>query len=255
MNTILSVISTEAFVLAMLVGLFAGVVKGVVGFAMPTILISGLTLFLPPEIALAGLILPTLATNGVQALRQGFAQAWASMKRFKAFLIAGAVLLIVSAQLVSTLSAEMMFLIIGVSITVFALIQIFGWQPHIPEKSNVLEASIGAFAGFIGGMSGVWGPPTVAYLTAINTPKAEQMRVQGVIYGLGAVLLFFAHLKSGIVNAQTLPFSALLVLPAVLGMMVGFRLQDRIDQKQFKRLTLFVLLVGGVNLIRRGMMG
>lgn len=255
MDTILSVISPQAFVLAMLVGLFAGVVKGLVGFAMPTVLISGLTLFLPPEIALAGLILPTLATNGVQALRQGVGQAWASMRRFRAFLIAGAILLIISAQLVSVVSAQVMFLIIGLSITVFASIQILGWQPHVPEKSNVIEALIGAFAGFIGGMSGVWGPPTVAYLTAINTPKVEQMRVQGVIYGLGAALLFFAHLKSGIVNAQTLPFSAMLVVPAVLGMMVGFKLQDHIDQKQFKRLTLFVLLMGGVNLIRRGVMG
>ena len=38
-------------------------------------------------------------------------------------------------------------------------------------------------------------------------------------------------------------------------MTVGFRLQDQINQKQFKRLTLFVLLVGGLNLIRRGVMG
>ena len=255
MDTVFSVISPQAFAWAMLVGLFAGVVKGLVGFAMPTVLISGLSIFLPPEIALAGLILPTLVTNGVQALRQGFRQAWHAIRRFRIFLIVGAIVLVTSAQLVRVMSAEVMFLILGVSITVFVLLQILGWQPHIPEKSAPLEATVGAFAGFIGGLSGVWGPPTVAYLTAIDTPKLEQMRVQGVIYGLGAVLLFAAHLKSGIVNMQTIPFSAALVVPAVLGMTVGFRLQDQIDQKQFKRLTLFVLLVGGLNLIRRGVMG
>jgi len=95
----------------------------------------------------------------------------------------------------------------------------------------------------------------VAYLTAINTPKAEQMRVQGVIFGMGAVVLFFAHIKSGIVSAQTMPFSAMLVVPAVIGMMMGQRLQDRIEQAMFKRLTLIVLLVGGLNLIRKGVMG
>ena len=52
------------------VALFAGLVKGVVGFAMPTILISGLTFVLAPEQALAALIVPTLVTNGWQALRQ-----------------------------------------------------------------------------------------------------------------------------------------------------------------------------------------
>jgi len=135
------------------------------------------------------------------------------------------------------------------------VMQLAGWAPKVPEKSMRIEASVGAFAGFIGGLSGIWGPPTVAYLTAINTPKAEQMRVQGVIFGMGAVVLFFAHIKSGIVSAQTMPFSAMLVVPAVIGMMMGQRLQDRIEQAMFKRLTLIVLLVGGLNLIRKGVMG
>lgn len=89
----------------------------------------------------------------------------------------------------------------------------------------------------------------------MNTPKAEQMRVQGVIFGLGAVALFFAHIQSGVVTWATIPFSALLVVPAVAGVLLGFRLQDRIDQKQFKHLTLIVLFLGGLNLIRRGIMG
>jgi uncharacterized protein len=38
-------------------------------------------------------------------------------------------------------------------------------------------------------------------------------------------------------------------------MMMGQRLQDRIEQAMFKRLTLIVLLVGGLNLIRKGVMG
>ena len=59
--------------LAMLVTLVAGFVKGAVGFATPTIMISGLGSFLAPEIALAGLILPTLVNNVMQALRQAWA--------------------------------------------------------------------------------------------------------------------------------------------------------------------------------------
>jgi len=76
-----------------------------------------------------------------------------------------------------------------------------------------------------------------------------------VIFGMGAVVLFFAHIKSGIVSTQTMPFSAVLVVPAVIGMMLGQRLQDRIEQAAFKRLTLIVLLIGGLNLIRKGVMG
>lgn len=255
MDSIFALMTPTLFALSLAVGLVAGMIKGLVGFAMPTVLISGLSMFLPPEIALAGLILPTLVTNGLQALRQGFGQALASLKRFRVFLGVGAIMLIGSAQLVRVLSADVMFVIIGGSVTAFAVMQLGGWAPKVPEKSLRIEVGVGAFAGFIGGLSGIWGPPTVAYLTAINTPKAEQMRVQGVIFGMGALVLLFAHIKSGIVSPQTMPFSAVLVLPAVIGMMMGQRLQDRIEQATFKRLTLIVLLLGGLNLIRKGVMG
>ena len=94
-----------------------------------------------------------------------------------------------------------------------------------------------------------------AYLTALETPKKEQIRVQGVIYGLGAVALFFAHIASGVINTQTLPFSIALVPTALAGMWIGFRVQDRIDQAAFRKATLVVLLVAGGNLVRRGLMG
>ena len=88
--------------------------------------------------------------------------------------------------------------------------------------------------------------------TALDTPKQEQMRIQGVIYGLGAVFLLIAHTGSGVMRAETVPLSAAMVLPALVGMWIGGRLQDRIDQRAFRRATLAVLLIAGLNLVRRG---
>lgn len=255
MDILLSLLTPATLALALFVTFFAGVVKGMVGFAMPMIMISGLSSFLSPELALAALILPTLATNGVQALRQGPAQAIASVRKFWVFLSIGFVFLVGSAQLVTMLPQNVLFLLIGAPITLFVLMQLFGWKAQLPGQSARVEVITGAFAGFVGGLSGVWGPPTVAYLTAINTPKQEQIRVQGVIYGLGAVALLAAHLKSGVIRLDTLPFSVLMMVPALGGMMIGFRLQDRIDQATFKRATLFVLLIAGLNLMRRGLLG
>jgi uncharacterized membrane protein YfcA len=95
----------------------------------------------------------------------------------------------------------------------------------------------------------------VLYLLALNTPRERQMAVQGVIYGLGSVMLLAGHLKSGILTPETWGFSAILVLPALAGMWLGFRLGDRFDQERFRRVTLLVLIVAGTNLIRRGVIG
>ena len=243
-------------VMAALITLFAGVVKGAVGFAMPMIMISGISSVLPAETALAMLILPTVLTNVTQALRQGWREAWASVRRFKVYLMVGGVFLVIGAQLVPYLPSHILLLIIGVPVTIFALMQLFGVTFVIASENRIkAEGMIASLAGFIGGMSGVWGPLTVAYLTATNTPKQEQVRVQGVIYGLGAVLLFLAHLQTGVVSMRTLPASALMLIPAGIGMLIGFAIQDRLDQAKFKKATLVVLVVAGLNLVRRGLMG
>ena len=70
-------------------------------------------------------------------------------------------------------------------------------------------------------------------------------------YGLGAVALVAAHTLSGVLNAQTVKFSALMLVPALLGMWVGMRIHDRIDQTTFRRITLWVLLIAALNLLRR----
>ncbi len=238
--------------LVFLVALVAGMVKGLVGFAMPMVMIAGLSSVMSPELALGALIIPTLVTNGMQAFRQGLSAALASVYRFRAFLMIGFVCLVLSAQMVRVLPQDTLLMLIGIPITGFALFQLLGPELKLNAHSTRVELGVGAFAGLIGGFSGVWGPPTVAYLTALGTEKTEQMRVQGVIYGAGAVALFFAHIASGVLNTSTAPLSVVLVIPAVAGMWIGSRLQDGIDQRRFRLATLTVLVIAGLNLIYQG---
>ncbi|WP_074738081.1 sulfite exporter TauE/SafE family protein [Ruegeria halocynthiae] len=250
-----SLVSPQELYLSLVVAFVAGWVKGMVGFAMPMVLVSGLSMMLPPNLALAGLILPTLVTNSLQALREGRTAAVASVRKFRVFLGVGLICLLASAQLINVLSPKAFLLTLGVPVFFFALVQLMGLRLTLQAPSVRVEAIVGAVAGAVGGISGVWGPPTVAYLTALNTSKKDQMRVQGVIYGLGALALVVAHVGSGILRAETALFSALLVLPALAGMRGGLFLQDRIDQVQFRKLTLLVLLIAGLNLLRRGILG
>ncbi len=238
--------------------LLAGFVKGAVGFGMPMLMISGLATILPGEVALAALILPTVVSNTYQALRQGWRVAWDATWRFRVYLLVMLVVLGTSAQLVTVLSPpRALFVVIGLPVVLFSVMQLVGgWRPRLkPENRLRDEAAVAGVAGFFGGMSGgVWGgPPTVAYLTAIDTPKADQMRVQGVIYGLGAVVLVVAHLRSGVFSGYTAPpLSALMLVPAMVGVAVGTWAHDRMDQAAFKRITLVVLVLAGLNLLRKG---
>lgn len=237
-------------------GLFAGFIKGTVGFALPMIMISGLASFLPPEVALAGLIVPAVVANSWQALRNGPVAALQSVRAYWLFLVLMLVVIALSAQLVTRLPSWILFLILGVPVSFFALLQLIGWRPRVTQTNRrPIEAAAGLVAGFLGGISGVWGPPMVLYLTAMDTPKVDQMRIQGVVYAAGSIMLLLAHSQSGVLTPASLTFSTLLLIPVLIGMVIGYRLNAYLDQNRFRTITLFVLVVAGLNLIRRGLMG
>jgi uncharacterized membrane protein YfcA len=91
----------------------------------------------------------------------------------------------------------------------------------------------------------------LVYLLSIGAQKVETIRVQGVVFLLGATVLFGAHLQSGLLTPPNTAFSAALVLPAVLGQSLGLAIQDRLDQARFRRWTQVLLVVTGLNLMRR----
>ncbi|MGJ8587205.1 MAG: sulfite exporter TauE/SafE family protein [Yoonia sp.] len=244
------------FVFACAVTMLGGFVKGAVGFAMPLIMISGMGILIPPELVVAGIVIPIVISNGLQVARSGFGNAQVSLKEHWRYVLVVCVMILISAQFVRSIPGDVMYIVLGVPVVGLCCIQLIGWRPQItPRWRRPFEWAAGALAGTLGGLAGTWGPPTVLYLLALNTPRASQMSVQGVIYGLGSVMLLLGHLQSGILNAQTWVFSAALVPPALLGMWLGFRLGDRFDQERFRRVTLWVLIIAGVNLIRRGLMG
>ena len=240
--------------LAVAVTLFASVVKGAVGFAMPMIMISGLASFLPAEQALAALIVPTLATNLAQALRQGLGAALATLREYRRLLITLCLVILAAAQAVPVIPQALLLLTLGLPIVAFALSQLAGWQlrfdAHNRGRAEVLT---GLVAGFFGGISGVWGPPTIALLISLDVDKRENVRVQGVVYLIGAAMLAVAHLGSGVLNAATLPLSVALTLPAMAGLFLGFAIHDRLDAARFRRWTLVILALTGLNLVRRAL--
>ena len=150
MDLIVSNMSQWHWIVAIGVGCCAGFIKGVVGFAMPMVFIAGLSLIVPPELALAGLILPTVITNIWQAFAQGRAAAWQSVKRFRLFLITGLVCVFISAQLASVLP-DMFFLgSLGGLIVCFSLLQLCGLGLPVMRAGPKPALSLAVSRGFWG---------------------------------------------------------------------------------------------------------
>jgi uncharacterized protein len=193
-----------------------------------------------------------VASNASQAFRQGLAAFRATVVAWRRYLVITVVALVMSAQFVEVIPQAWFLFALGLPITVFAVVRLLGLPLAVKAANRGrLEVSTAVVGGLYGGVSGVWGPPLLVYLLSTGVAKADSVRIQGVVFLIGAAVLVVAHSVSGVLNADTLPFSAALVVPAMAGMWLGQVVQDRLDQARFTSWTLVLLVLTGLNLMRR----
>lgn len=236
--------------------LLAGFVKGAVGFALPLIGVSGLGVFLPGQTAVAILILPILIGNFWQSGRAGLGEMAAVTRRYALMVAVLLPTILVFSQFLDDLSDRAFYTILGAGTVVFSSLQLAGWRPAgVRTAPRAAQVVVGLVGGVFGGLAGVWGPPVTLYMVASQAPKHEAMTAQGMLFGLGGVMLGVGVIWSGVFNLAAASLSAVAVLPMAVGMAAGFAAHDRLHPQTFRRITLVVLVIAGLNLLRRGLIG
>lgn len=231
---------------------FAGFVKGAIGFALPMVALTIGALLLPSDAAVACLAIPTLLTNIFQSARDGVRAGVDAFRDFRLMIFVMLSVMIFSTQLLPVLSERGFAAIVGSFIFAAGLAQLLGWRLKATSRPG-LDIGAGLVAGFFGGLSGTWGPPVMMTLVALGLEKRRMVRVAGVMFLTGSVPFLLGHLWSGVLNANTAIISALLFFPTMAGMIAGQMVQDKMDQDVFRRVILFVLIIAGLNFLRRAM--
>ena len=256
MDSVLTEYDPSVLIAAAAIMGLGGFIKGTIGFALPMVAISGLGSLIGAQETLGVLIVPLALMNLWQTVRQGLGAALSTFGVFWRLNLIMGVSMALVAQLVPTIPGAILFTFLGVLVSTTAALQFAGWTPRAPEdpgRRRAVELAVGLLAGIAGGLSGVWGPPVLFFLVALGVPKTMQVRALGITFLIGSVVLVGAHLRSGVLNESTLPVGLMMIPPVGIGMWLGLRLQDRLDQRLFRRITLAVLILAGLNLLRRGL--
>ena len=139
---------------------------------------------------------------------------------------------------------------IGIILFAYTNSQILGFELKF-KNNNFLTVITGCLNGFLGGISGIWGPLTVSYLISLKIEKNEKIKVQGIMYSFGSILLLIGHLYSGIFNLYTFSLSLALVPLSIVGLFIGSIIRNKIEQNTFKTFTLIMILIASINLIKK----
>lgn len=243
---------TSPWLLAGLIATFllAGSVKGATGMGLPTVAMALLGSFLPPAQAASLLLLPSLVTNVWQLLAGGALRAL--LQRLWPMLLAATLATVACAPWLARVDPRWGSAGLGCALVLYALWSLLGprWQLP-PQTSPWLSVAVGALTGCVTGATGVFVIPAVPYIQALGLDKDSQVQALGLFFTASTVALAIGLGSQASLSGAGLGWSALAVLPALAGMHLGQRLRQRISAERFRQLVLWVLLVLGLDLLRR----
>lgn len=229
----------------------AGLVKGVTGMGLPTVAMALLGALISPLAAAGLLLVPSAVTNVWQALSGPgllplLRRLWPMLLAILAGTILGAGGLASGEAWVTTL--------LGLALILYAGYTLVARQWRVPPRLEpVLGPLAGAVTGVIAGATGVFVIPAVPYLQALGLSKEGLVQALGLSFTLSTLALALGLGTQGALATDQLGFSALAVLPALLGMEAGRRMRDRISPAVFRRGFLISLLLLGAEMASRGL--
>ena len=246
--------STVSLALAALGIVFAAFVKGVIGMGFPVIAVPIATQFLDPHTTVVALTIPAFLMNIVQAM-QGRIPC-ATLRRLlptMASAIPGSVL---GTALLANASGSLITCILGLIVTLYAALSIWRLRISIrPSRERPIGAFVGLCAGLIGGATGMFAPPIVIFIAALQLPKTSFASAVSFCLIAGQIPQLAGLVGFRLITGPRLGLAGLGCLISAGGFLAGMRLQRAISPQIFAKIVLVVLLLVGLNLLCVGVIG
>lgn len=230
--------------------LLAGAVKGVIGLGLPTISLGLLTAALDLPTAMVLLIVPSLVTNIFQAGAGGHART-VLLRIWPFLLMAGATVWIGAAAL-TRFDPDLLSGLLGVLLVSYAALGLSGARLAIPAGREAWAGPVlGAANGILTGMTGSFVVPGVMFLQAIGLSRDMLVQAMGMLFTVSTVALALALRGSNVMTAELGIASALALAPALIGMVLGQAVRQRISEARFRQVFFLAILVLGIYIVAR----
>ncbi len=239
-------LSPSLWLFSIAVFVAAGMVKGVVGLGLPTLAMALLALRLVPAQAAALLILPSLVTNVWQMLPwRGLPPLLRTLWPMQVGVVLGT---LAGAWWLGAPAGDWAKAALGLALVAYGAWGLWGVQ--LPRPSLAVQRSagplVGAVTGLVTAATGVFVVPAVPYLQALGLARDDLVQAMGLSFTVSTLALALGLALNQQYPATTAIGSALLVLPALIGMQIGQRLRQRLSPARFRLCFMGALvLLGG----------
>lgn len=213
---------------------FAGLIKGVIGVGLPTVVMGLLSVTMPTAEAAALLVIPSIATN-VWQMAAG-PDLRAQVKRLAPMIVTIFVGTFATIGLLTSASTGLAQAALGAVLAAYGIYGLAGPRFVVgPGAERWLTPTIGLVTGAVTGSTGVFVVPTVPYLSALKFERDALIQSLGLAAFVCPVALGLALAFHGRYHATLAGASAAALVPAIVGMFLGQRVRGRLQPAAFRR--------------------
>jgi len=231
----------------------AGLVKGIAGIGIPLVGVSLLSMTLTVPQAVALLPVPIIVANTWQTVAGGMFLA--TCRRYAALIAAMGVGTFVGGAMLSSVNPALLTGVLGGVVLLFAAAELARLRIRVPaQHQRITGTAAGFIGGVLGGLSGVFGPPVIMYLAALELNKEAFVATISAIYLITGILLGVMLASYGVASTRELLWSALATVPLFAGLAVGQFTRRLVSEAMFRKVLMSLLLLIGLNMVRRTVM-
>jgi len=228
----------------------AGAVKGVIGLGLPTVSLAVLAVATDLHQAMALLLVPSFVTNLWQAVAGG--NAGMLLRRLWPFLLAATLAVWPGALALTRVDVSLLSALLGVLLAAYAALSLAGVRIEVAARDRTRIGLLAGVAnGVLTGMTGSFVVPGVLYLQSIGLPREALIQAMGMLFTASTVALAAALSGNRLLSVELGVVSALGVVPALAGMVLGQHLRRRLSESAFRKVFFVSLLALGGYIVAR----
>jgi uncharacterized membrane protein YfcA len=232
--------------------ILAGAVKGVIGLGLPTVAVGLLGAVMTPVQAAALVIVPSFVTNVWQLLAGP--RFIALVQRLWLLLVGLGVGTLGGGWLVPVDNSGRARIALGIALLCYAAVGLFAPKHEVPRSAERwLSPVVGLLTGFVTAMTGVFVVPMVPYVQALGLERDDLVQALGLSFTVATVALAVVLVGNDQLHLSLAGLSIYALITALVGLVVGQIVRQRINSKMF-RLCFFVgLALLGAHLALAGL--
>lgn len=242
--------TVETVLAVSLTFVLAGTVKGVIGMGLPSVSLGILTIVLGLQPAMALLLVPSLVTNIWQGCAGG--RLAELMRRLWLFLVFAALGIWAGVEILAGSDVNLLAKLLGILLVAYALLGLTTPQLSLPGGAEGWAGPLaGAINGILTGLTGSFVVPGVPYLQALGLGRDALIQAMGLLFTVSTVALAIALGGKRLIAGDQVMLSAVAVLPALAGMVLGQRIRRYLSEAVFRKVLFMSLLALGLYIVLR----